>query len=215
METLLQSAIDFPQERGITHVAASFVVPQGHRNTIGNRSVALRSAIRLLAEAGRALWSNKDEAHACIAKAAALLQAESDLAQTSVGTSPGARRQQLAPWQVARVVRFIDAHLSEKMTIAGLAALTRLSSGHFARAFRATVGESPHAYVIRRRIERAEEQILSTKKPLAEIALDCGFGDQAHMTRLFRRIVGVSPGAWRRAHGAATRDCGELYSIGS
>jgi AraC family transcriptional regulator len=210
METLPQSAIDFPQEQGISHVAACLVAPQDDRNFIRNRSMALRSAVRLLGEAERALRINKDEAQACIAKAAALLQAEADLAETGIGTSPGPGRQRLAPWQVARVARFVDAHLSEKIAVATLAGLARLSSGHFARAFRATAGESPHAYVIRRRIERAEEQILSTKKSLAEIALDCGFGDQAHMTRLFHRIVGVSPGAWRRAHGAATRDCDEL-----
>jgi AraC-like DNA-binding protein len=155
--------------------------------------------MRLLAEARKALAVNKDQANQCIARAAALLQAEADLRQSELESAGGRGRHQLAPWQIARVTRHIDANLAEKMAIPALAALTRLSSSHFARAFRTTVGETPYAYVIRRRIERAQELILATEKPLAEIALDCGLADQAHMTRLFRRAVGVTPGAWRRA----------------
>lgn len=176
----------------------------------GHRSVTLQSAVRLLTEAGRALWRNKDEAQLCIAKAAALLQAESDVAPTGAGTS-GTSRQPLAPWQVARVVRFIDANLSQKIGVGDFAAIARLSPGHFGRAFRASVGESPYAYVIRRRIEHAQDLVLRTDKPLAQIALDCGLADQAHMTRLFRRFVGMSPGAWRRRHDATAKDCDKLF----
>jgi hypothetical protein len=108
MEALLQSSIDSPRERGIPY-PAHLVVPQNDPKPARYRSVALQSALRLLGEAGRALRNNRDEAHACIAKAAALLQAESDLAETRVGASSGPYRRRLAPWQVARVVRFIDA----------------------------------------------------------------------------------------------------------
>ena len=181
-------------------------------NFLGERrnqleATTLQSAVRLLVEARRVLANDNHAANQWIAKAAAILQAESDLRE--ITNSTGSPRHRLAPWQVARVVRFIDAHLSEKIAVATLADIARLSTGHFARAFRATVGKSPHAFVISRRIERAKEEILLAKKPLAEIALECGFGDQAHMTRLFRRIVGVSPGVWRRAHGAAVRECCE------
>ena len=209
MEGPAQSAIVLPYEQRLSRDAPGRVATTDDRNAIGNRSVALRSAVELLAAAGCVLGRNEVEARACIAKAAALLETESDLAERGAWTSPRPGPQRLAPWQVTRVVRFVDAHLEERMAVATLAALVRLSSGHFARAFRATVGESPHAYVIRRRIARAEEQILLTRKPLAQIALDCGFGDQAHMTRLFRRVVGMSPGAWRRAHGAAVPECCE------
>jgi len=181
--------------------------PQNQSETASPGSATLRSAVRLLAEARRALSSNKDEADQWIAKAAAILQAESDNREMDARNAPASHRHQLAPWQVARVVRFVDANLSKKMAIPSLAAITRLSSGHFTRAFRATVGEPPYAYVIRRRIERAQELILLTEKPLSEVALDCGFSDQAHMTRLFRRVVGVSPGVWRRAHGTAAVNC--------
>jgi AraC-like DNA-binding protein len=59
--------------------------------------------------------------------------------------------------------------------------------------------DSPHGYIIRRRVERAQGLMLSTARPLRDIAAECGLADQAHLTRLFRRIVGESPAAWRRA----------------
>ena len=80
-----------------------------------------------------------------------------------------------------------------------LAAVARLSTSHFNVAFRNSVGESPHEYVVRRRVERAQGLMLSTDKSLSDIAAECGLADQPHLTRLFRRIVGESPAAWRRA----------------
>lgn len=214
MEALMQPSIDSSQERGIPCPADPVALQDGP-SAARYRSAALRSAVRLLGEAGRALRNNLDVAGACIAKAAALLQVESDLADRSTGTSSGPYRRRLAPWQVTRVVRFIDANLSTKIGVRDFAAVARLSSCHFARAFRATVDEAPYAYLIRRRIERAQELILATSKSLAEIALDCGMGDQAHMTRHFRRLAGVSPGAWRRAHRATAKDGAALLRVGA
>jgi transcriptional regulator GlxA family with amidase domain len=119
------------------------------------------------------------------------------------GTSPQTLedgvRQGLAPWQVRRVLAHIDANLSTPIRNEDLAAVARLSTSHFNVAFRNSVGESPHEYVIRRRVERAQGLMLSTDKPLSDIAAECGLADQPHLTRLFRRIVGESPAAWRRA----------------
>ncbi len=80
-----------------------------------------------------------------------------------------------------------------------LATLVRLSPAHFSRAFRNSFGCSPLEYVTRRRMERAQGLMLSTDTPLSQIALDCGLADQAHFSRLFRRVVGETPRAWRRA----------------
>lgn len=168
--------------------------------------IALRSAVRLLAEAGRALSASKNDARKYILRAAALLEAESDRREHEPKSIAGNTGGGLAPWQVARVMRFIDANLRGKIGPQDFAHLTRLSAGHFTRAFRATVGEPPHAHLIRRRIDRAKELMLETDLPLANIAFDCGLTDQAHMTRLFNRVVGVSPGAWRRAHVAAIKN---------
>ena len=71
---------------------------------------------------------------------------------------------------------------------------------HFSRAFRCTFGRSPHAFLIRWRIELAAQYMLQTEAPLSEIAIRCGFLDQAHLCHQFRRIAGHSPAAWRRAH---------------
>lgn len=110
-----------------------------------------------------------------------------------------ARQGGLAPWQLRRVVTYIEKNLDKPIRNAELASVARLSPFHFNVAFRKSAGDSPHEYVIRRRIERAQKLMLSTDASLSDIAATCGLADQAHFTRLFRRVVGESPGAWRRA----------------
>jgi len=202
MEMLPQAGTDFSRGPVIPRAGAG---PATGEPEAVCTPLSLRSAVRLLAEARRALWSDQDEAHQYIAKAVALLKSESEIGMIDTSTAPAVEGSRLAPWQVKRVLSFIDDNLAEKIGVENFAAVARLSKSHFARAFRATVGEAPHAYLIRRRVESAQEMILFTQKPLARIAVDCGLGDQAHMTRLFRRVVGVSPGAWRR-HSASARE---------
>ncbi len=105
----------------------------------------------------------------------------------------------LAPWQIRKVANYVETHLGRTLRNEDLAALVRLNPSHFGRAFRNSFGEPPHEYVIRRRVERAQGLMLSTGASLSDIALDCGLSDQSHLTRLFRRIVGETPRAWRRA----------------
>jgi AraC-like DNA-binding protein len=80
-----------------------------------------------------------------------------------------------------------------------MSSVARLSPSYFSRAFSISFGCPPHAYVMKRRVERVKALMLSTEKPLGQIALECGFADQAHLSHLFRRHVGKSPAAWRRA----------------
>jgi len=105
----------------------------------------------------------------------------------------------LAPTLMRRILLYIDANLENRIKNSDLAALACLSVFYFNGVFRTSVGHSPHDYVIRRRLERAQGLMLSTDKTLAEIAAECGLTDQPHFTRLFRRFVGESPAAWRRA----------------
>lgn len=116
-------------------------------------------------------------------------------AAAAIGTAKGG----LSPWQLARVRRHIDEGLERTILVKALAAAARLSSGHFCRAFKASVGETPHAFLIRQRIRRAQTLMLRTRDTLSQIACACGLTDQAHLTRLFRRTVGQTPLAWRRA----------------
>jgi AraC family transcriptional regulator len=105
---------------------------------------------------------------------------------------------QLSPWQLRRAIDFIAANLDRDPTIAQLAGECRLSSGYFARAFRRTTGVTPHQWLIRKRIERAQELLLRGRLELAEVALVCGFVDQSHLSRVFAKLAGESPGRWRQ-----------------
>jgi len=106
----------------------------------------------------------------------------------------------LATWQARRTLAYIEANLASKMEIDDLANLVALSRSHFSRAFKRSLGFSPMEYVVVRRVERAKAMISGTREPLAEVALACGFADQAHLNRRFREIVGISPGRWRRSN---------------
>ncbi len=115
-------------------------------------------------------------------------------------STPGDKAvSRLAAWQVGTVDRFIDAHLASEIRIVQLAGIARLTRSHFSRAFLRTRGESPSVYLRRRRLERAQQLMLTTGLSLAQIALDCGFADQCHFTHAFKRVVGATPGNWRRA----------------
>jgi transcriptional regulator GlxA family with amidase domain len=158
----------------------------------------LRSAVVELSTAlNETLRDERSSAAACLQRVQAMLKG------LDGGDSPQPSeddvRQGLAPWQVRRVLAHVDANLSTPIRNEDLAAVARLSTSHFNVAFRSSIGESPHEYIIRRRVERAQGLMLSTDKPLSDIAAECGLADQPHLTRLFRRIVGESPAAWRRA----------------
>jgi AraC-like DNA-binding protein len=87
----------------------------------------------------------------------------------------------------------------QRSTMAQLARDCGLSAGHFARASRQSTGYPPHRWLLRRRIERAQDLLLTSDKTLAEIASACGYSNQSHLTRAFGQAVGISPGLWRRA----------------
>jgi AraC family transcriptional regulator len=106
----------------------------------------------------------------------------------------------LAPWQLRRVRAFAQTNLDADLSVADLAAQCRLSPSHFARAFAASTGTSPHRWLVDRRIERAKALMLGGGHALSQIALACGFVDQSHLTRVFARSEGQSPGRWRRRH---------------
>lgn len=107
----------------------------------------------------------------------------------------------LAPFQLRRVVEYIDAHLAEELSLAELAGVTGLTPHHFGRAFKAMTGRPPHRFVIERRIQKARELLRDADQPIADIAQAVGFSSQSHLTINFRRMTGATPAHYRRSIG--------------
>ncbi len=103
----------------------------------------------------------------------------------------------LPPGAMRRVREYVDAHLGESMDLAELAAVAGLSVFHFARQFKQSAGVTPHSYLVKRRIERAQDMLARTDLALSEIALAAGFSDQSHLARHFRQILGKTPREFR------------------
>jgi|SRR5579859_1724660 len=142
-----------------------------------------------------------DTAHACLQRAASALHVPPGISELPASVSKPLQpilRGGLAPWQARLLKTHIETHLDATIRTKELANLAALSVFHFSRVFRVTFGHSPHNYITRRRVERAEGLMLTTSLPLGQIAVDCGFSDQAHFTKLFRKFTGESPGEWRR-----------------
>ncbi|MDQ0512211.1 helix-turn-helix domain-containing protein [Ancylobacter amanitiformis] len=106
----------------------------------------------------------------------------------------------LPKWRFKRVAAYVEEHLGEAVTLADMAEAAGLSRMHFAAQFRIATGVRPHEYLLRRRIERAQEMLLESRDSLVEIALGVGFQTQAHFTTVFRRFVGDTPYQWRCAN---------------
>jgi AraC family transcriptional regulator len=113
--------------------------------------------------------------------------------------SPGPIRGQLAPWQARRAREFLDANLDGDVSLASVAAECNLSVSHFAHAFRRTFGRPPHRWLMERRIDEVKKLLLTSRLTLAEVASKCGFADQSALNRSFKRVLGESPGEWRRS----------------
>jgi AraC-like DNA-binding protein len=110
----------------------------------------------------------------------------------------------LAKWRLKRATEYMTANLAEPISLADIATATGLSRMHFAAQFRVATGQRPHEYLLQRRIERAQELLLSSHRPLVEIAFDVGFKTQAHFTTVFTRLVGETPNAWRQRNREAS-----------
>ncbi|MEO3988772.1 AraC family transcriptional regulator [Pseudocitrobacter cyperus] len=99
----------------------------------------------------------------------------------------------LAPSVLRNVLAWIDANLSQPLTLAELAAQAALSEYHFARMFRQSTGLAPHQYVMQRRMDHAKQLVSHTTQPLTEIALACGFSSASHFSNRFKCVLGVTP----------------------
>ena len=127
---------------------------------------------------------------------ARLVQNHTDASASGVFTKVA--RERLEPRRLARVLDFIEANLEDDLTVSRLASVACLSQFHFARAFKAAVGQSPHRHVSARRLERAKELLSDADRALADIALALRFSCQANFTRAFRQATGQTPARYRR-----------------
>lgn len=163
--------------------------------------------VELLADAQKCLTTDIDASRAALSQATDLLLGRTSL-QTAGPATP--RMGGLAPWQARRISAYIDTHIDRAISIETLAEIAALSCSYLCRAFKVSFGEPPHVHIMRKRVERAKTLMLETRDPLGQIASACGFSDQAHLCRLFRRSEGSSPNQWRRQHWVEAENVAQL-----
>ena len=128
-----------------------------------------------------------------------------------LGVTPGRYRQemgpempvrQLDPERLGKVFDYVEASLHQPLQVSDLASVAGLSVSQFSRAFKKCTGQSPHQYLLHHRLQRAREMLARNRRSsIAEIAYECGFSSQSHMTDLFRAKLGVTPGNYRKVAG--------------
>jgi len=117
-------------------------------------------------------------------------------AQSRPGRMP--TMQAMSGWRMRRVIEYIEENLDGDLSLEAMAAEVDITPIYLARAFKAAVGQSPHRYVLARRIERAKELLRNSEMPVVDVALSSGFSSQSHLSYWFQRYVGVSPAAYRQ-----------------
>jgi AraC family transcriptional regulator len=152
---------------------------------------AILSELRSQTSAGRLLAET-------LASSLAARLLQNHLGPASPPASPGTLREGLDRRRLARVLDHIEAHLEGDLALDQLASIACLSRFHFARAFKAAVGQSPHRYVSAKRLEHAKVLLVREDRALVDIALALNFSCQANFTRAFRQVTGLTPGQYRR-----------------
>jgi AraC family transcriptional regulator len=123
-----------------------------------------------------------------------------DALDTGIIAAEQEQRCGLPARMLRSIEEYIDLHLEKDLCVEELASYLGISPSYFGRSFRSSVGVAPHAYVMRRRLLRAQELLASTDLPLIDIALATGFADQSHFCRRFHQITGVPPRTFRLQH---------------
>lgn len=104
----------------------------------------------------------------------------------------------LAPWQQRRAKELLNAHIADGVSVEKLASECAFSRCHFSRAFKLSLGLSPHQYLLQMRVDKAKTQLLNPLLKITDVAIDCGFSDSSHFTKVFSRCTGFSPSYWRQ-----------------
>jgi AraC family transcriptional regulator len=157
----------------------------------------MHRVMRLLDASVGQLHDLKHPVHGTLLEAASLLREQ--LHPPAAGEAPDGKGRLLA-WQARKVRDYIDSHITGPVLVSDLCGLVQRSEAHFSRSFKRTFGESPHSFIVRRRVDLAARYMLTSDASLTDIASCCGFADQAHLCKHFRQAVGQTPAAWRRVH---------------
>jgi AraC family transcriptional regulator len=167
----------------------------GFRRSVGKEDLVLaqiaRNVVPYLGESSAPSPLALD--HLELILGAHLVQRYSEMQPTRSAANRG-----LAEWQRRRVTEMLRASLNGSVRLSELALACEVSVSHFTRSFKATFGVTCQRWLLEHRVEHAQHLLSATKTPIADIAVQSGFADQAAFTRTFRRIVGVPPGRWRR-----------------
>lgn len=114
--------------------------------------------------------------------------------------SPAAFKGGLPGYRLKRVLDYIGSNLDQNISLSDLAAIAGMSPHYFAELFKQSIGRSPHSYILLQRIERAKEALRNPARNILDAALDAGFQNSSHFSRMFRRIEGTSPTKFRADH---------------
>lgn len=114
------------------------------------------------------------------------------------GRRSAAGRTGLTRYQMRKVTEYVESHLGSRITIKQLSSTIHLSRWHFSRVFSHATGLSPREYLMAARLQRAKTLVEISDWTICEISGECGFSDQSHLTRYFRKTVGTTPTQWRR-----------------
>jgi AraC family transcriptional regulator len=191
-----------------SHYGGLAICPEKMRRVLGH-SVDLRYHFGLIDETlatvalGLLLETERGGATGPLFADALGIAFASGLARHAIkSVAPSSRSGGLTPKKMKLVLETIDDALGSSITVSGLAAAAELSPAHFAREFKRCTNESPHAYVMRRRLERARDMLLGGHSA-GDVALRCGFSDGAHLARVFKQRFGLSPSMFKRRTGEA------------
>jgi AraC family transcriptional regulator len=167
-------------------------------NGVPRRDMTVEALSRALLDADRVGGSFGELYADCIGMAIiARLLASANRAATAERPKVG----ELVRWRLKRAIDYFEAQIGNPVSLADVASSAGLTRMHFAAQFRAATGLRPHEYLLRRRIERAQEMLAETGMSLVDIALSVGFKTQSHFTSVFKRYAGQPPRAWREARG--------------
>ena len=127
----------------------------------------------------------------------ALCTTVAHLVQRVGGTPEHEKAVALPAWRVKRIREHVDTHLQDDLDVVTLAEMAGLSVRHFSRAFTKQVGQTPHRWIMSCRVERALQLLRDESRSLVDIASECGFSSQSHLTRVLKQETGHTPKRWR------------------